>query len=68
MPFKINTPKKLATPMPKVVSARPVTFWFARREIVRKLKISPPSIDAAIQAISAIRIQTMPLGFFALFS
>ena len=24
----MNTPKKFAMPMPKVVRARPVTFWF----------------------------------------
>ena len=33
---KINTPKKLATPIPKVVRARPVTFWFALKVTVRK--------------------------------
>ena len=29
-------PKKLPKPTPKVVRARPVTFWFARRVTVRK--------------------------------
>ena len=28
------------TPVPKMDSARPVTFWFARSVMVRKLKIS----------------------------
>ena len=31
------------SPTPKVVSASPVTFWFARRVTVRKLYISPIS-------------------------
>ena len=30
-------PKKLATPEPKMVSVRPVTFWLQRRVMVRKL-------------------------------
>ena len=30
-------PKKLPKPMPKVVSARPVTFWLARRVMVSTL-------------------------------
>ena len=30
-------PKKLPTPTPNVVSARPVTFWLARSVTVRKL-------------------------------
>ena len=29
-------PKKLPKPTPKVVIARPVTFWFARSVTVRK--------------------------------
>ena len=29
-------PKKLPKPTPKVVMARPVTFWFARSVTVRK--------------------------------
>ena len=37
-PKKLSSepPKKLPTPTPKVVSARPVTFWFALRVTVRK--------------------------------
>ena len=40
-------PKKLATPPPKMVSVRPVTFWLARRVMVRKLKSRPPRAAAA---------------------
>ena len=36
MEFRVP-PKKLATPPPKMVSVRPVTFWLARRVMVRKL-------------------------------
>ena len=31
-----DPPKKLPKPTPKVVSARPVTFWLARSVTVRK--------------------------------
>ena len=34
--FTRDAPKKLPKPTPKVVRARPVTFWLARRETVRK--------------------------------
>ena len=33
----IYSPKKLPKPVPKIVSVSPVTFWFARSVIVRKL-------------------------------
>ena len=36
-------PKKLPTPTPKVVMARPVTFWLARRVTVRKQYSRPIS-------------------------
>ena len=32
-----DPPKKLPRPTPKVVRARPVTFWLARREMVSTL-------------------------------
>ncbi len=34
--FISEPPKKLPKPTPKVVMARPVTFWLARRVTVRK--------------------------------
>ena len=36
-------PKKLPTPTPKVVMARPVTFWLARRVTVSRQYSSPIS-------------------------
>ena len=38
-----DPPKKLPKPTPKVVIARPVTFWFARRVTVRKQYSRPIS-------------------------
>ena len=32
-----SSPQKFASPVPKIVSVRPVTFWFARSVTVRKL-------------------------------
>ena len=32
-----SSPQKFARPVPKMVSVRPVTFWFARSVTVRKL-------------------------------
>ena len=34
--LRSEPPKKLPMPTPNVVSARPVTFWFALSVIVRK--------------------------------
>ena len=45
MEFRVP-PKKLATPPPKMVSVRPVTFWLARRVMVRKLYSRPPRAEA----------------------
>ena len=61
-------PKKFATPLPKMDSARPDTFWFARRVMVRKLYTRPPSMDAATPHTSAMSTQTIMLGFSTAFS
>ena len=37
---------KSAKPAPKVVRAKPVTFWLALREVVRKEKRSPENTKA----------------------
>ena len=61
MVFRVP-PKKLATPPPKMVSVRPVTFWLARRVMVRKLYSSPPRAEAAKAARKEITRHTSPEG------
>ena len=48
------SPMNCPTPVPKMDRARPVTFWLARRVVVRKLKIS----EARAPARKAHRIPT----------
>jgi hypothetical protein len=61
MEFRVP-PKKLATPPPKMVSVRPVTFWLARRVMVRKLYSRPPRAEAANAASREITRHTKPEG------
>ncbi len=56
-------PKKLPKPTPKVVMARPVTFWLARRVTVRKQYRSPMSREPSRQQSRGIR--TVRKGFMA---
>ena len=49
-------PKKLPKPTPKVVSARPVTFWLARSVTVRKQYSRPISRLPSRQHSSGIRM------------
>ena len=53
-------PKKLPKPMPKVVIARPVTFWFARSVTVRKQYKSPMRNEPRRQARSGRKITRNP--------
>ena len=54
--FMRDPPKKFPTPTPKVVMARPVTFWFALRVTVRNANSRPMSSAPARQAMNGIRI------------
>ena len=54
-------PKKLPKPTPKVVSARPVTFWLARSVTVRKQYIRPISSEPSMQLQSGIRTASVGL-------
>ena len=58
-------PKKLPKPTPKVVMARPVTFWFARRVTVRKQYSSPISREPNRQQSIGIAIARNPFIFAA---
>ena len=51
-----DPPKKLPKPTPKVVSARPVTFWLARSVTVRKQYSRPMRSEPTRQQTSGIRI------------
>ena len=53
-------PKKLPNPTPKVVMARPVTFWFALNVMVRKLKVSDPMQPIPKEQRRAIATATAP--------
>ena len=55
-------PKKLPKPTPKVVIARPVTFWLARRVTVRKQYSRPISRDPSKVANRAITTARKPLN------
>jgi len=47
----IGFPRKPLKPVPKIVNAKPLTTWFARKEIVRNAcieAIAPPAAAAAI--------------------
>ena len=54
--FISEPPKKLPKPTPKVVRARPVTFWFARRVTVRKQYRRPISRLPSRQQPRGIRM------------
>ena len=56
------SPMRAARPVPKMVSVRPVTFWLARRVMVRKLYSSPPRAEAAKAARKEITRHTSPEG------
>ena len=58
-------PKKLPKPTPKVVMARPVTFWFARSVTVRKQYNSPISREPNRQQSIGIAIARNPFIFAA---
>ena len=49
------------TPVPKMVRARPVTFWFARSVMVRNEKISEAIAPAAKAEASAMSSATAAL-------
>ena len=53
-------PKKLPMPTPKVVMARPVTFWLARRVTVRKQYISPIRSEPHSEAKSGMATVRKP--------
>ena len=54
-------PKKLPKPTPKVVMARPVTFWLARRVTVRKQYSRPISREPSRQQARGISTARKPL-------
>ena len=56
-------PKKLPKPTPKVVMARPVTFWLARRVTVRKQYRRPMSSAPSRQHSTGM--STASTGFMA---
>ena len=56
--WRMYSPVNLATPVPRIVSARPVTFWFALSVIVRKLKSADATAPARKAEIIAMRIAT----------
>ena len=62
------SPMNWPTPVPKMDSARPVTFWFARSVIVMKLKISEASAPARKAKSRPMKMATKPLGLEAIFS
>ena len=51
-----------------MVSVRPVTFWLARRVIVKTEYISPPIMDITNAAASVTNIATAGTGFAVPFS
>ena len=53
-------PKKLPTPTPKVVMARPVTFWLARRVTVRKQYSKPISREPSREHRMGIMMARKP--------
>ena len=55
-------PKKLPKPTPKVVIARPVTFWLARSVTVRKQYKRPISREPSNVANSVISTASNPLN------
>ena len=60
-----DPPKKLPKPTPKVVIARPVTFWFARRVTVRKQYSNPINRDPNRQQSIGIAMARNPFMFAA---
>ena len=54
--FMREPPKKLPKPTPKVVSARPVTFWLALRVTVRKQYSRPMSREPSRQHSRGMRM------------
>ena len=50
----IEAPKKLPNPTPKVVMAKPVTFWLARRVTVKKQYSNPISREPKSVQINGI--------------
>ena len=55
------SPANFATPVPKMVSARPVTFWFALRVMVMKEKRRPAMAPMAKEERTAHIMATRPL-------
>ena len=53
-----DPPKKLPKPTPKVVRARPVTFWLARSVTVRKQYSRPIISEPSRQHSTGIRMPT----------
>ena len=66
--FIIEPPKKFATPVPKIVSVRPVTFWFTFWVTVKNAYSKPANPEATIVATKVRIIETKGFGFTALFS
>ena len=58
-------PKKLPTPTPNVVSARPITFWLARSVTVRKQYSRPISSDPTSEQTSGMPMARKPFMFSA---
>ncbi len=58
----MSSPTNWPTPVPKMVSARPVTFWLALSVMVRKLKMSEPIAPATNEAMRAIATATAPIA------
>ena len=59
--FIREPPKKLPKPTPKVVMARPVTFWLARRVTVRKQYKRPMSREPSRQQTRGMPMARKPL-------
>ena len=64
----MNSPMNWPTPVPKMASARPVTFWFARRVMVKKLKMRDANAPAKNANSSAITTARYGLGLATHFS
>lgn len=57
-----GTSEEICNARAEIESVKPVTFWFVRSVVVRKLKMNPPAAAAAKAHISAIRISMNELG------
>ncbi len=62
------SPINCPMPVPKMDNARPVTFWLARRVVVRKLKIRDAAAPAVNAHSSPMITASTPLGEDAAFS